>query len=214
MRVSRHQDYGAFTYQRDEVTERLNRLFKVGALPSKEEKEVEERVSSIAREFLRTLDTSTDVDLAYLAGISKRTKIPDEPSNVLAYMEYLAENVVQHSNRTSSPRFIGHMTSALPYFVRPLGKLVAALNQNAVKVETAKSVTPYERQGLAMVHRLIFDFSDDFYDRHVQRPDSTLGMIVSGGTAANGAALWCARNSAFRAKGGFRGVAVEVCKRR
>jgi glutamate decarboxylase len=45
-------------------------------------------------------------------------------------------------------------------------------------------MTLYERQALAMMHRLIYDFSDDFYAEHIQHSDSTLGIMVSGGTLA------------------------------
>jgi putative pyridoxal-dependent aspartate 1-decarboxylase len=121
----------------------------------------------------------------------------------------LIENVIAHSVRTSSPRFIGHMTSALPYFVRPLVELMTAMNQNVVKIETSKTLTYYERQAIAMIHRLIYDFSDDFYYQHIQKNESTLGVIVSGGTIANIMALWCARNSSLGQKSGFTGVEKE-----
>ena len=39
------------------------------------------------------------------------------------------------SVHTASPGFIGHMTSALPYFMLPLSRILTALNQNLVKVE-------------------------------------------------------------------------------
>src|SRR5262249_20239674 len=114
-----------------------------------------------------------------------------------------------HSNHVSSPRFIGHMTSSLPFFVRPFSKLMVALNQNMVKSETAKAFTPFERQALARLHRLIFNFPPEFYEQHIQHRESTLGMIVSGGTQANLAALWCARNFILGQRDDFPGVESE-----
>jgi glutamate decarboxylase len=114
--------------------------------------------------------------------------------------------VVAHSIHTASPTFIGHMTSALPYFTRPLSRLVSALNQNVVKVETARSLTPYERQALGMMHRLVFSRDDAFYAEHVQNRRSTLGMVTSGGTVANMTALWVARNTSLGPQGDFPGI--------
>src|SRR5215216_6095122 len=101
------------------------------------------------------------------------------------------------------------MTSALPHFMRSLGRLQVALNQNVVKIETSKAFTPFERQTLAMIHRLIFNRSDDFYYEHVQKQASTLGIVTSGGTLANITALWCARNRALRPQDGFAGIESE-----
>ncbi|MHC5725449.1 MAG: aminotransferase class V-fold PLP-dependent enzyme, partial [Nostoc sp.] len=137
------------------------------------------------------------------------SKIPIEPADVESYLKDLGNNVVAHSIHTSSPQFIGHMTSALPCFVRPLAKLMTAMNQNAVKIETAKALSFCEREALAMLHRVIYDFSDSFYTQHIQNNLSTLGILVSGGTVANITALWCARNAALGPKDGFGGVEKE-----
>ena len=65
--------------------------------------------------------------------------------------------------------------------------------QNAVKIETAKALSFCEREALAMMHRLIYSFSDHFYAQHIQNNLSTLGILVSGGTVANITAVWCAQ---------------------
>lgn len=189
------------------IKETLMRLFTIqedGA-----EREVDERVSKIARDFLRIKDVSSDIEVKSLFDKFKSSKIPVDPGDVGDYIDYLAENVVAHSTRTSSPYFIGHMTAGLPNFVKPLGILLTAMNQNTVKMETAKALTPYERQILAMIHRLIFDFPDGFYEKHVQRKESTLGMLMSGGTLANITALWCMRNNQLGPRDGFGGIEVE-----
>jgi glutamate decarboxylase len=80
------------------------------------------------------------------------------------------------------------------------------MNQNVVKMETAKALSPYERQALTMIHRLIYNFSNDFYEQHIQKAESTLGIMTTGGTLANITAMWCARNSSLGAKDDFTGV--------
>ncbi|MBW4673823.1 MAG: putative pyridoxal-dependent aspartate 1-decarboxylase [Desmonostoc geniculatum HA4340-LM1] len=156
--------------------------------------------------FLNAINTNSDIEFNSLIENFADSQVPINPANYDSYLEYLANNVINHSIHTSSPRFIGHMTSALPCFVRPLAKLMTAMNQNVVKIETAKAFSPYERQALAMIHRLIYNFSEEFYSEHVQNSQSTLGILVSGGTAANIIALWCARNKSLGAKNSFPGV--------
>ncbi|MCW8883743.1 MAG: putative pyridoxal-dependent aspartate 1-decarboxylase, partial [Motiliproteus sp.] len=119
------------------------------------------------------------------------------------------EKVVAQSVHTASPSFIGHMTSALPYFMIPLSKIMIALNQNLVKTETSKAFTPLERQVLGMMHRLIYQSGEEFYQRWLHDSHQHLGAFCSGGTVANITALWAARNRAFGADGEFRGIAQE-----
>ncbi|AVH67259.1 pyridoxal-dependent aspartate 1-decarboxylase PanP [Nostoc sp. 'Peltigera membranacea cyanobiont' N6] len=166
-------------------------------------------VDKISQNFLSINDANTDIEIDSLLGSFSNSKIPVKPANIKTYLKYLTNNVIDHSIHTSSPRFIGHMTSALPSFVLPLAKLMTAMNQNAVKIETAKSLSFCEREALAMMHRLIYNFSDNFYAQHIQNSQSTLGILLSGGTTANITALWCARNNSLGAKDGFGGVEEE-----
>jgi glutamate decarboxylase len=101
------------------------------------------------------------------------------------------------------------MTSALPYFMLPLARLMTALNQNVVKVETSKAFTPMERQALAMLHHLVYDRDADFYPKWIHNSQHALGAFCSGGTIANITALWVARNRLFTPDGSFRGIAQE-----
>ena len=189
--------------------ERLRRLFAPPSFADPTEAAGEARVSRMIQGFLSADDFSSEIEFKSLVGKFLGSRIPEGPCEVADYFDRLFDDVVAHSTRTSSPRFIGHMTSALPYFVRPLGRLLAAMNQNVVKAETAKAFSPFERQTLAMIHRLIFGRGDDFYDEHVQNPESTLGVITSGGTLANITALWCARNRSLGPRGDFGGVESE-----
>ena len=193
----------------EDIKRRLKGLFSATDETRELEMELDRKISDCIQEFLRDERASTEIELAALAESARQSRVPDLPSGVLEYLDDLAESMIRHSTHTASPRFIGHMTTALPYFVRPFGKLITALNQNPVKVETAKSFTAFERQALAMMHRLVYDDPDDFYDHHIQQKDSTLGIITTGGTAANLTALWCARNASLKAKDQFKGGASE-----
>lgn len=166
-------------------------------------------VDYLCAEFLSTPSASSGVPLGALVEQFSSSEVVEHPVSFAEYLDRLDRDVVRHSTRTCSPTYVGHMTSALPYFVRPLAKLVTVLNQNPVKVETAKSLSPCERQTLSMLHRLVYDLPPAFYERHGQDPASTLGIIGSGGTLANVTALWCARNASLGPSGGFAGVEVE-----
>lgn len=181
-------------------------LFSCSEATLQAEQALAARVDSITQAFLNTRTISTDLDLAAIADQFTDSYIPLGSSEVDEYLDELTTHVIAHSIHTASPHYIGHMTSALPYFVRPLAKLMAAMNQNVVKVETAKTFTAYERQALAMLHRLIYNGSDEFYHQHIQANESTLGILTTGGTLANITALWCARNAALKPEADFAGV--------
>lgn len=135
--------------------------------------------------------------------------VPEHPEFVSEHAAHLLEKVVANSVNTYSPTFIGHMTSALPYFHLPLAKLLVGLNQNLVKIETSKAFTPLERQVLGMMHELIYAQNADFYSTYLHSANHALGAFCSGGTVANITALWVARNKALAAQNGFKGVARE-----
>ena len=192
-----------------EVEQRLRRLFVEcgnGLLGDVDEIT---KVAAIARAFVHAAEITTTADLRSLMSNFRNSKIPDGSFDFASYVNYVNDHVIPHSIHTPSPRFIGHMTSALPRFVSSLEMLTTAMNQNLVKVETSKVMTLYERQALAMIHRLVYEFSDDFYAEHIQQSDSTLGIMVSGGTLANITALWCARNSSLGRQNGFAGIEKE-----
>src|SRR3954451_17615957 len=74
------------------------------------------------------------------------------------------------------------------------------------RIDASMVMTALERQVLAMLHRVVFGEGDAFYEEHVERAESTLGIASSGGTLCNLDALWCARNTRLGATGGFEGV--------
>ena len=152
---------------------------------------------------------SREAASATLENLYRIFTIPEEPTFVSTYTEFVKEKLVAQSVHTAAPGFIGHMTSALPYFMLPLSRIMTALNQNTVKVETSKAFTPLERQVLAMLHRLIYRGDDAFYEQWIHDSRHALGAFCSGGTIANLTALWVARNRLFAPSGEFRGISQE-----
>lgn len=151
-----------------------------------------------------------EVSLVDLADRFTDTLINKNPEKKLAEaITDLIEDIAPHAVNVTSPYFVGHMTSAIPFFMVHLKSIVAALNQNVVKIETSKVVSIVEKQVIAKIHRLIYRESDAFYARHVQSIDTTLGTFTEDGTLANITALWVARNTLFAPKGDFRGVEQE-----
>ncbi len=139
--------------------------------------------------------------------------LPEEPVAAEAYFKQLGARLVPHSFNTAAPRFLGHMTAGVPSFTRPLTQLMIGLHQNPVKVETAKSATALEREVLGQLHREVFARPEPFYRAHVHDRESTLGIVCSGGTAANLTALWIARNLALGAQAEHAGLAAALLDR-
>lgn len=150
------------------------------------------------------------ISLKELAEHYTETRINDNPEKKLAdVIRELIKEISPHAVNVASPYFIGHMTSAIPFFMVHLKTIAAALNQNVVKLETSKVFSILEKQVLAKIHRLIFNRSADFYREHVQNINTTLGCFVEGGSTANLTALWVARNQAFPPQEGFDGIENE-----
>ena len=193
----------------DNLKEEIIGLFAPSDETVLAEKDVDARISAVILAFLRAQKVSSDMDNAELTSCFRNSEIPGWPSGVDPYLDFLIGDVVTHSVHMSSPRCMGNMVCTPPYFVRPLTKLMLAMNQNLVKEEASKALAPYERQALAMMHRLVFGFSDDFYGQHIQDRESTLGILLSGGTLANLTALWSARNASLGPSEGFEGIEKE-----
>ncbi|MCK4621666.1 MAG: putative pyridoxal-dependent aspartate 1-decarboxylase [Desulfuromonadales bacterium] len=189
--------------------ENLYRIFTVPEAPDSTLGRVDQAISDNVTGFLQKHIVALERNLEEIEGDFADSRIPEEPTFVSEYTEFVKEKLVAQSVHTAAPGFVGHMTSALPYFMLPLSRIMTALNQNLVKVETSKAFTPMERQVLAMLHRLIYDCDDDFYPRWIHDSGHALGAFCSGGTIANATALWVARNRLCGADGDFLGITQE-----
>jgi aspartate 1-decarboxylase len=156
--------------------------------------QLEKKLSINLDEFLLESKVAGEISLSKLSEIFSDFNLPEEPCFVSDQINYILNNVVPHSVHTASPKFIGHMTSCIPYFLISLTKCMVALHQNVVKIETSRSFTFLERQTLAMLHKLVYNNNNKFYKQHIQSRESTLGIQCSGGTVANITAMWIARN--------------------
>jgi putative pyridoxal-dependent aspartate 1-decarboxylase len=156
--------------------------------------------------FLRQNNvTTTDLSEDDLGALFNAHSIQEESSTVTEYIARSLVPVINNSIHCCAPTMIGHMTSSLPYYIRPLSKLVTTLHANNVKVETGKASTFLEKETLAMLHHCFYSFSDEFYKEYAPQRDTCLGVVCSGGTIANNTALWIARNKCLPADGDFQG---------
>tara|TARA_R110002167_G_scaffold41229_5_gene126003 strand:+ start:7134 stop:8780 length:1647 start_codon:yes stop_codon:yes gene_type:complete len=187
----------------------LLRIFTIPEAPESTLGKLDQLISHNLAGFLQQHIVAEEVDLAEIEKDFAETRIAEVPMFVSEQAQFLLDKVVSQSVHTASPSFVGHMTSALPYFMIPLSKIMIALNQNLVKTETSKAFTPLERQVLGMLHRLVYDQKNAFYDRWLHDAHQHLGAFCSGGTVANITALWAARNRAFAAQGEFKGIGQE-----
>lgn len=189
--------------------EALLRIFTVPEAPDSTLSVIEQNISQNLMGFLQESVVAVEKPLSEIEQDFQQFRIPKAPSFVSDYADEMMRTLVAHSVHTSSPSFIGHMTSALPYFVLPLSKMMVGLNQNLVKIETSKAFTPLERQVLGMMHNLIYNQSEHFYQLWMHSASVSLGAFCSGGTIANITALWTARNQLLKADGDFKGIAKQ-----
>jgi putative pyridoxal-dependent aspartate 1-decarboxylase len=189
--------------------ESLLRIFTIPVAPDSTLGRIESEMSQNLAGFLGAHIAATEQALSEIEKDFADSQIPEEPAFVSDHMQHLLDKLVSQSVHTSSPSFIGHMTSALPYFILPLSKLMVGLNQNLVKIETSKAFTPMERQVLGMMHRLVYEKEAPFYQQWMHSANHSLGAFCSGGTVANLTALWVARNNLLKPDGDFKGVARE-----
>jgi putative pyridoxal-dependent aspartate 1-decarboxylase len=154
----------------------------------------------------------SDVSLQALEKIFSETSAPDCGQPLSDVLRETRKKVLAHSVRVADPRFVGHMTGALPYFGLMVDILISALNQNVVKIETALSASFVEKQTLAWLHQLVFSKSNDFYAHSMHRSDVSLGNVTNGGTLGNLTALTVARNRLLP-EAGSEGLAAAMVDR-
>lgn len=174
-----------------------------------ENSELNLAIDQLIHTFLRQSRVTSDRSLEELEQGLLLHEIPEEGQSESAIVKELKELIMPHAINTGSPCFIGHMTSILPNFIRPLAKLIASMNQNVVKLETSKITTLYEKQILATMHKELYHHPDEFYQNPFQS-GQTLGVITSGGTLANLTALECARDKSLEAFGNIEELGVHA----
>jgi glutamate decarboxylase len=193
--------------------EHLRRVFTVPEGEDSALAAIDREISRNLAGFLREHIVSEEQAPSKLERDFMGSALPEDPCFVSEQAKFLLEKVVAQSVHTASPAFIGHMTSAIPYFMLPLAKIMFALNQNTVKIETSKVFTPMESQVIGILHRLIYGraptFDDKFYRRWIQNRDHALGVFCSGGTVANLTALWVARNRLLAPRDDFAGISED-----
>ncbi|WP_111979146.1 pyridoxal-dependent aspartate 1-decarboxylase PanP [Algibacillus agarilyticus] len=187
--------------------ESMLRIFTVPEAPDSTLGRIEKEISQNIIGFLNEHVVAKEQLLGEIEKDFSNADVPENPHFVSDHTAFLLDKLVAQSVHTASPSFIGHMTSALPYFMLPLSKIMIALNQNLVKIETSKAFTPLERQVLGMMHNLVYANTDTFYDEYMHSERCSLGAFCSGGTIANITALWVARNNLFKATADFAGIA-------
>ncbi len=186
--------------------EQLRKLFIMPDSPDKFLEFGRELLDLIHSFFKEKGGIHSEISLPDLAKIFSNYEIPSEPQLWRNILGEIKSNVIAHSVKVGNPYYIGHMTSAIPYFMILLEMIIAALNQNQVKIETAKASTYVERELIGWIHRLIFNRSAKFYRLNVQNRNFVLGNVTIDGTIANLTALLVARNRAFPPDGRFPGI--------
>ncbi len=187
----------------------LLKVFTVPEAPDSTLSQIEQEISNNLAGFLNNNIAAVEKPLHEIEKDFQSALIPEDPTFVSNHAQTIMDTLVAHSVHTAAPSFIGHMTSALPYFLLPLSKLMVGLNQNLVKIETSKAFTPLERQVLGMMHHLVYQGDDAFYGKRMHSAQTALGAFCSGGTVANITALWIARNRLLKPDGDFKGIASE-----
>lgn len=189
--------------------ENLYRIFTVPEAPNSTLGAIDKEISANLMGFLGDRIVAREKSLSAIEQDFSAAKVPEVPQFVSEYTDFVMKKLVAHSVHTSAPGFIGHMATPLPYFMLPLSRIMVALNQNLVKIETSKAFTPLERQVLGMLHQLVYEGDESFYRDNLHNARRALGTFCSGGTTANITALWVARNQLLGPEGSFAGMAIE-----
>jgi glutamate decarboxylase len=187
----------------------LYRIFTVPEAPDSTLGRIDQSLSQDLAGFLQQHIVASERDLADIEKDFLSASIPEHPTFVSEQVQFVMDKLVAQSVHISAPSFVGHMASALPYFMLPLSRIMMALNQNLVKVETSKAFTPMERQVVGMIHKLVYDQDEAFYEHWMHDRAHALGSFCSGGTIANLTALWAARNNVLAPDGDFHGIGED-----
>lgn len=152
----------------------------------------------------------SSISMEDLADMFNTIEMPRQPHLIKDVLDEIKRHIIRHSVKVANPYYIGHMTSAVPYFMILLEMIAVSLNQNQVKIESAKASSFVEREFLCWMHQLIYRNSRDFYAKNIQNPKIAMGNITSDGTISNMTALTLAMAKAFGPDHhGFKGIRTE-----
>jgi putative pyridoxal-dependent aspartate 1-decarboxylase len=202
--------------QARDVKSNLDYLRKLFIMPDSPDKFIEfghQLLEMIHDFFQEKRGIHSAISLPELSRIFDQAAVPDRPKLIKDVLAEIKGKIVEHSVKVGSPYYIGHMTSAIPYFNILLEMIIAALNQNQVKIETAKASSFVERELVAWLHRLVFEKTEAFYKKNIQNHRVALGNVTSDGTLANLTALLVAREKAFPPDGDFPGLRMAGVER-
>jgi len=187
----------------------MEHLKKLFIMPDSPDKFVEfgtELLDMIHSFFQENGGIHSSISLNDLSKLFSDINIPRDSQLLKNVLIEIKQKIVAHSVKVGSPYYIGHMTSVVPYFMVLLEMLIAALNQNQIKIETAKASTFVERELISWMHMLVFKKPEKYYKANIQNRNVALGNVTLDGTLANLTAMKVARNKAFPAKDNFPGI--------
>ena len=191
------------------IKSNLEYLRKLFIMPDSPDKFVEfghELLEMLHGFFQEKGGIHSSISLPELSEIFNQKSLPHEPRLIKDVLAEIKTKIIAHSVKVGNPYYIGHMISAVPYFMILLEMIIAALNQNQVKIETAKASSFVERELVAWLHRMVFDRTDRFYEKNIQNHRIALGNVTSDGSLANVTALLVAREKAFPPEANFPGL--------
>jgi len=190
----------------------FDHLKKLFILPDSQDKFIEYGnmlLDMLHKYFAEKGGLHSEISIADLGKMFSQEDIPRNPSLLKIIFPEIHEKIISHSVKVGSPYYIGHMTSPVPWFAVLVEMIIASLNQNQVKIETAKASTFVEREFIAWIHRLVFSKNSSYYKKNIQNHSVSLGAVTVDGTLANLTALFVARNKLFKPQGSFGGVSKE-----
>ncbi|OGG97176.1 MAG: hypothetical protein A2508_08020 [Candidatus Lambdaproteobacteria bacterium RIFOXYD12_FULL_49_8] len=176
----------------------LSRKFFVGPGDDERFKKWGEQAMELALDWLKNPEGKkihADISLQDLAKLFAETRLPEEGLSIEEVFAECKTMILDNSVRINNPRYIGHMTTVVPWFSVVVDILITSINQNQVKIETALASSFVERQTIAWIHSLVFKKPKHYYDKVIQERGVTLGNMTSGGTVGNLTALAAARET-------------------
>ncbi len=184
----------------DNEIEELRRKFFVGPGNNKTFRKWGETAMELALDWLKNPEKQkihADISLPELAILLGEIDIPEMGEEIDNVFRECREKILDNSVRINNPRYIGHMTTGVPWFSVVVDILITSMNQNQVKIETALASSFVEKQTMAWMHRLAYNEPAEFYESVIQDETIALGNTTSGGTIGNLTALAVAREHAL-----------------